>query len=202
MSSTEKTSPTGSLTKVSATEASPITGMSMFTDMKFIVHVAVEIVVLGLLLYYFRSSDSDLSDKIRVLNDQIDEQQDEIDKLTSTITHLTQTVQDLTGSMSGLVEAMQRRAPTPSTLPHRPVSVLAQAPAPGPTPPPPEPTPLTPPAPLGAIAPLAPPAPLLPSRTASVVVDQEFKSPGVLRQESTRLPTLDEELESELAGLT
>jgi uncharacterized coiled-coil protein SlyX len=188
MSSTEKTSPTGSLTRVSTTEASPITGMSMFTDMKFIVHVAVEIVVLGLLLYYFRSSDSELSDKIRVLNDQIDEQQDEIDKLTSTITHLTQTVHGLTGSMSGLVEAMKRRAPTPNTLPPQHVSVLTQVPTP---------VHASTPVPTS----LVPPTPLLPSRTASVVIDQEFKSPGVLIQESTKLPTLDEELESELAGL-
>ena len=195
----EKTSPAGSITKAPAAVSTPakggISGAAVFTDMKFIIHVAVEMVLIGFMFYYFKSSDNTLSDKIKELTDQVDEQQDEIDKLKSTITHLTQTIQDLSGSVTKVVESMQRRsvdsvqAPVKTKIPQPPVPIqLSQPPVPIQLSQPPTPVEIT----------QQPNTPV----EQDEEVEQEFSSPGALKVESTNVvASLDDELADELAGL-
>ena len=115
----------------------PSSLMSIFSDTKHVIHVAIEIIVLGALFYYSKSSNSALKNGIDLLQEQVDEQKDDIDRLKSTVTHLTDAITKLTGVIEKFkIPPPQRQttflSPQPVVIAPAPQPVVS-APAPQPT---------------------------------------------------------------------
>jgi hypothetical protein len=150
----------------------PSSLMSLFSDTKHVIHVAIEIIVLGALFYYSKSSNSALKSGIDLLQEEVDEQKDQIDQLKSTVTHLTDAITKLTGLIDKFkIPPPQRQTflSVPQPVTPAPVEVASQ--------------PVTP-APVEVA-----PAP----KKTSLETIQEFSTPGAA--------SIDDEIEDELSSL-
>jgi cell division septation protein DedD len=169
----------------------PSSLMSLFSDTKHIIHVAIEIIVLGALFYYSKSSNSALKSGIDLLQEEVDEQKDQIDQLKSTVTHLTDAITKLTG----VIEKFKIPPPQRQTFLSvpQPVQVASQPVTPAPVEVASQPVT---PAPVEVASQPVTPAPVevtpAPKKTSLETI-QEFSTPGAA--------SIDDEIEDELSSL-
>jgi hypothetical protein len=169
----------------------PSSLMSLFSDTKHVIHVAIEIIVLGALFYYSKSSNSALKSGIDLLQEEVDEQKDQIDQLKSTVTHLTDAIAKLTG----LIEKFKIPPPQRQTFLSvpQPVQVASQPVTPAPVEVASQPVT---PAPVEVASQPVTPAPVevapAPKKTSLETI-QEFSTPGAA--------SIDDEIEDELSSL-
>lgn len=158
--------------------------MSLFSDTKHVIHVALEIIVFGAIFYYSKSSNTALKGAVDVLQDQIDDQKNEIDKLKTTVGHLTDSVNKLTA----LVESF-RVAPKPAPRVAPQVTSIPKAPTPAPTP-----------APIQAPTQAPNPAPI-PAPIQAPVPSTTLDSVPTVDEYNSGATTMDDELAAEIQGL-